>query len=428
MKQKIFTLFLTLVVSVGLVSAEIIERVSIGDLYYNLDTEAKTAEVTYMNRTESMMTPYNEGWMIVSAVIPDSVKYQNVAYSVTSIGECAFCGCSVLSFVVIGNNVTDIRAQAFAGCVNLSSVIMGSKVTSIGEFAFIYCRNLHALPVANNLKEIGWYAFAYCNLENVVLPASVEVVGECAFVGNYIFDFTNIQGVFPTEPLYDNNEEIQFTIQNITCYGNNPPRVVGYENTAASPFCVFGDNFPYSSISMYVPASSVEIYEGNEYWGNFDVRAIEANQIETTVICVISTGSSADIVWSSVANAATYELVINDKMGTVVCTLIFNANGQLISIAFNAPAREKSTETAGFSFTVTGLEEGRAYDLTITAKDENDNVLDVKSMSFVAGAGEQQGFESVYTTGKKTTKFIKDGQIYILRGEKVYTLQGQEVK
>ena len=39
-----------------------------------------------------------------------------------------------------------------------------------------------------------------------------------------------------------------------------------------------------------------------------------------------------------------------------------------------------------------------------------------------------QGIEEIVENSSQDGKFIHDGQIYILRGEKVYTLQGQEVK
>jgi hypothetical protein len=40
----------------------------------------------------------------------------------------------------------------------------------------------------------------------------------------------------------------------------------------------------------------------------------------------------------------------------------------------------------------------------------------------------QQGLEDVQVNNVQSTKFLRDGQIFILRGDKTYTLQGQEVK
>lgn len=46
----------------------------------------------------------------------------------------------------------------------------------------------------------------------------------------------------------------------------------------------------------------------------------------------------------------------------------------------------------------------------------------------IVGKSAPQGIESISQSQRQCQKLIKNGQIFILRGEKVYTLQGQEVK
>ena len=153
---------------------------------------------------------------------------------------------------------------------------------------------------------------------------------------------------------------------------------------------------------------------------------IGAKSTETTEVNVTPSETTAEIIWPAVEGAATYELVIKDKSGNVICTLIFNANGQLTSIAFTAPARDEAIQTAGFQFTVTGLDSGTDYDYTLTTKDDNGTVLNTENGSFKT-TGESQGFEDVQTA-KDANKIFHNGQIFILRGEKVYTVTGKEVR
>ena len=189
------------------------------------------------------------------------------------------------------------------------------------------------------------------------------------------------------------------------------------------------EDLDYSTI-VYVPADYLNTYKMHDFWGIYDVRPIGASKTETTEVKVEPTENTAEVAWPSVSGAATYELVIKDKSGNVICTLVFNANGQLTQIAFNAPSRNNApqqTQAAGFSFAVTGLEEGTSYDLTITSKDNNGTTLDTKTISFTT-TGEPQGIEDVPSDQVQSTKFLRDGKMYIIRGDKTYTLTGQEVK
>ena len=97
----------------------------IDGIYYNLNTSAMEAEVTYAN------TKYTG-----SVTIPESVTYNDVTYSVTSIGQKAFYHCGDLRSVTIGNSVTSIGNSSFLYCSRLTSVAIGNSVTSIGDCAF----------------------------------------------------------------------------------------------------------------------------------------------------------------------------------------------------------------------------------------------------------------------------------------------------
>ena len=108
---------------------------------------------------------------------------------------------------------------------------------------------------------------------------------------------------------------------------------------------------------------------------------------------IVPSDNSAEITWPVVIDAASYELVIRNKDGKVICTLVFNDKGQLVSININTPARDRSdmpehVEAESFSFTVTGLKEGTTYNYTLTAKDSGGNTIDTKTGSFRT-AGEE---------------------------------------
>jgi len=82
------------------------DAVEINGIWYNLVSKVKTAEVTN-----------NPNGYRGTVVIPESVTYQNVDYSVTSIGKNAFSDCSGLTSVTIPNSVTSIGGGAFYYCI-----------------------------------------------------------------------------------------------------------------------------------------------------------------------------------------------------------------------------------------------------------------------------------------------------------------------
>lgn len=81
----------------------------------------------------------------------------------------------------------------------------------------------------------------------------------------------------------------------------------------------------------------------------------------------------------------------------------------------------------GLQFIVTGLTSATQYGYSITAKDETDGVVASFSGEFTT-TGVATAVENTLNSDTPCTKVLRDGQIYILRGDKTYTLQGQEVK
>ena len=253
-------------------------------------------------------------------------------------------------------------------------LVIGNDVTAIGENAFYGRNTIKHLTIGGNVATIGDNAFAECNR----------------------FD-------------------------DITCFAEEEPVI------NATTFANVGNK---QYIYLFVPASRERAYKRDIYWGEFDVQVNSAEATTTgDDVKVTPTDNTATITWPSVDGANTYEIAIT-KDGEVVCTLIFNSNGQLTGIAFMPGRnRQQHTQTTGFRFTVTGLASNTNYDYTIDAKDDNDVVLDSKSGSFeTTGSNVPTDIESADESTVTPIKFIRDNQVLILRGEKTYTVTGQEIK
>ena len=106
MKKLIVFLF-SLILSVVFSTSALAYDVEIEGIYYNLNSEGKTAKVT-----KNWDDNYSG-----EVIIPSSITVEGQEYTVTSIGAYAFQECSGLTSVTIPNSVTSIGYEAFYKCI-----------------------------------------------------------------------------------------------------------------------------------------------------------------------------------------------------------------------------------------------------------------------------------------------------------------------
>ena len=101
-----------------------------GDMTYYCVAGPNTATLVEAKTSDAEVTVGNE------------VKYDNVTYIVTEIGDYAFSGISSLQKVVIGDSITTIGVGAFRNCSKLKEVVIPAGVNYIGDKAFEKCDRL----------------------------------------------------------------------------------------------------------------------------------------------------------------------------------------------------------------------------------------------------------------------------------------------
>ena len=253
-------------------------HVKIGELYYDLyidrDTLEGTAEVVRDPSASDDKTNYTG---LTIARIPASFTYRDTDFIVTKIGSWAFADCNKLCVVELPNTITCIEEMAFFGCERLTSIVLPCSVTRVGKSAFLYCE-LTSLHIPDSVTEIGDRAFddslipaynahifanmphstigeysipdgiktitagafSYRKITSIVIPASVERIGEEAFGG--------CNGLV-----------------SVTCKASVPPAL--------------GDDvFQWvdKSIPLYAPAESIGLYQSAPQWSEFvNIKAID---------------------------------------------------------------------------------------------------------------------------------------------------------
>ena len=134
-----------------LIPSNVSASVLVDGIYYELNTSAKTAAVAS-----------NPDKYTGAIDIPANFVYNGSTYKVTSIGSCAFLGCSELTSISMPSSVTTIGSSAFERCTGLTDVAIGSGVTFIDYEAFNNCSNLATLTLPVSLKTIENETFANC--------------------------------------------------------------------------------------------------------------------------------------------------------------------------------------------------------------------------------------------------------------------------
>ena len=316
--------------------------------------------------------------------------------------------------LIVEEGVTSIGNKAFVGlCPTITSLSLPSTVTTIGDSAFagLNSRKFNTLVLPNTIISIGAHAFEGASyLQTIHFGSVLEEIGELAFNGCT-------------------------RVKQMTCLAEITPNVGTNGLTSIS-----------SLAELYIPNEYLLEYQIDNNWNRFVLKPIGATETTTTgnTVTVVADDNTATFTWPTDDNAASYTIQIT-KDGEVFCTLIFNGNGQLTGIAF-APGRNDSHQAPSATmannaaqFTVTGLNSASKYGYRLAVTSEsNEEIVAYRGEFATTGyIGEvNPGGEPEYNpegideieSSFAPQKVMIDGQVFILRGDKIYTITGIEMK
>ena len=176
---------------------------TIDDIQYTIDKNDSTAV------SVTGTTGYGDINNKKDLVLPETVEYNGVTYTVTSIGNSAFARKNGLNSIVIPNTVVLIAESAFASNWGLASIEIPASVVEIGTRAFEWAGNIAEVKFAANsqLKILGTSAFSHAKgLKSIELPEGLTTIKNCAFADCNVLESVTIPASVTTimEHMFDN--------------------------------------------------------------------------------------------------------------------------------------------------------------------------------------------------------------------------------
>ena len=413
MKTRLFSLFVALIATMSVFAYDF----RYGDLYYDIISDSTVAVAS-------------AGRELTSAIIPEFVAYNGKTYSVTSIGSDAFSDCSGLTSITIPNSVTSIGEYAFSGCSGLTSITIPNRVTSIGVGAFYGCSGLTSITIPNSVTSIGDWAFGDCSgLTSITIPNGVTSIGGGAFngcSGLTLITIPNSVTSIGKYAFYGCSGLILITIPNsVTSIGGSAFSDCSGLTSITIPNSV--TSIGYGAFSYCIGLTSITVENGNT---RYDSRN-NCNAIIEAATNTLIAGCQNTTIPNSVTSIGEYAFY-----GCSGLTSITIPNG-VTSIgdwAFGFCSGLQKITVLSTTPPAIIVETFVGVNRTIPVYVPAESVADYKGDTYWKEFNIQANATPIdYTQADETTsaarcKVIREGQVYILRGDKTYTATGIEVK
>lgn len=219
--------------------------VVVDGINYDLNKGSKTAKV--------VKSPEKYAGDVV---IPETIAYGDVTYTVNRIDSCAFIDCADLTSITIGDKVQTIGYSAFERCYSLRQVNFGSKLWFIDYESFKHCTSLQGVILPKSVTYLANEAFYGCaNLLSVSLNSKLSYIGKKAFAGTNIFSLN-----------------IPASVKTLDWNFIDEPWLRQVITTPMKPLAVMPETFQgvnQPACVLYVPFDAMDAYEAADYWKEF---------------------------------------------------------------------------------------------------------------------------------------------------------------
>jgi len=292
----------------------------------------------------------------------------------TGTGEDApfYSASSQITSFIFGDSVKSVPGYLCYKMNKLENIVLPEKLTTIGQYAFNSCSLLKNITIPASVTSIGQNAFMYCtSIKHFEFPAGIKTLATSVLEGS-----TALEEVIIPASVTTINQDAFY----------NCSKLMAIHNYAITPQTITERsvyNVNKHTCILYVPIDYIDLYRSKAVWCDFD-----------NII-----GVQTDLQFEDQIVNVTY----------------LKPDSSLYYMEAQTWAVPHEPHFEGFTFIGWQVQQGMLSDgIVLVAVYESNNPSNTADV--------------VVNPANKAQKLIRQGSVYILQDDQLYTIQGQKVK